>query len=129
MTHPRRLAVLFCCIAALLVCFPERGSGDDTAGKTTTLKIRVHLKRARVTIDEKPIDVKTGLERTVTAPPLAEGKKEYEVTVTWAPNNYTRFYRTRKVAPKGMTPPWAAIPLTELPIACSRTPKWMLRPA
>jgi uncharacterized protein (TIGR03000 family) len=101
MTHPRRLALLLCSIAALVVCFPERGSGDDKPAKPTTLKIVVHKKRnVRVTIDGKRIDVEEGLVREVTAPPVAEGKKEYEVTATWRTNNYTRFFRTKKVAPK-----------------------------
>ena len=36
----------------------------------------------------------------------------------------------RKVEPYGLTmPPWSEIPLTIEPIACSRIPKAMLRPA
>src|ERR1700759_554125 len=35
----------------------------------------------------------------------------------------------RKVAPKGITPLVKAIPFMAEPIACSRIPKWKLRPA
>jgi uncharacterized protein (TIGR03000 family) len=100
MTHPRRLALVLCCAAALLALSPDRGSGDDKPAKTTTLKVIVHQKRVKVLIDGKEIKIERTLEHTIPAPPLAEGKKEYEVTVTWAPNNYTRFFRKRKVEAK-----------------------------
>ncbi len=51
-------------------------------------------------VDGKTISAKGREAREFAAPELAKGKKEYEVTVVWSPNNYTTFFRGKKVAPK-----------------------------
>jgi len=83
-----------------LVLTVEQGSSQEKPTKSTVFRVLLPVKRAQVQIDGKATARKTGLEREIPAPPLAEGKKEYVVTATWATNNYTRFYRSSKVAPR-----------------------------
>jgi len=75
---------------------------DEKGGKTgqTTLRILLPTKGARVLIDGKSAGDRKGTERQIVAPSLAKGKKVYEVMTTWRTNNYTKFYRTQKLAPK-----------------------------
>jgi uncharacterized protein (TIGR03000 family) len=100
MTYPRRLGLGLCGLTALLALGVGRGSSQDASTKKTTLRVLLPHERARVLIDGKAAPRKVGTERELPVPPLAEGKKEYEVTAVWRPNNYTKFLRTRKVAPK-----------------------------
>src|SRR5262249_33202647 len=79
----------------------ERGRGEDAPAKGTTLRVLLPDKSARVRVDGKATPRKKDADvRELLAPPLAEGKKEHEVTASWWANNYTKFIRTRKVAPK-----------------------------
>jgi predicted RNA methylase len=99
---------LVCCsLVALLVLSVDQGSSQDDATKETTLRVLVPTRRSRVMIDGKRVvpktaktDEKDGEVREVVAPPLVKGKTEYEVTVTWRTNDYTRFFRTAKVGAK-----------------------------
>lgn len=75
------------------------GSSDEKP-KPTTLRVLVSEKRAEIHINGVESDKKKGREREIVAPALKDGKKEYEVTAIWLPNNYTKFIRTVKVAPK-----------------------------
>ncbi|MFM7149039.1 MAG: SAM-dependent methyltransferase, partial [Gemmataceae bacterium] len=57
-------------------------------------------KRAKVTVNGKAIPAKTGEVRETVAMATTGDKKQIEVTASWRTNNYTRFYRTKKVAAK-----------------------------
>jgi uncharacterized protein (TIGR03000 family) len=91
-TH--RLALL-----AVFVLATLQGTGQETPSKTM-LKVLLPQKRGRVMVDGKAVSVRGTTTREFDAPALPAGKKEHEVTVTWRANDYTRFYRTAKVAPK-----------------------------
>jgi uncharacterized protein (TIGR03000 family) len=86
-----------CCLALLLN--PGQGAGQETTAPTT-LRVLVPQRRALVLVDGKPAPVTSGVIRVFLAPALGEGKKEYEITAAWETNNYTRFFRTLKVAAK-----------------------------
>ena len=94
MTYIRCLGLLLCSLAGLSVL------AQDKPAPRTTLHLLLPARRARVLIDGKAITAKNGTIRDVVAPPLAAGKKEYVVTAVWRSNDYTRFSRTRKVAPR-----------------------------
>jgi uncharacterized protein (TIGR03000 family) len=88
-------------LSVVLVLAVAGGRGDDTPPRPTTLRVLMpKVKRQiRLQVDGKDVDARGKTEREFTAPELARGKKEYEVTAVWSTNNYTTFYRTRKVAP------------------------------
>jgi uncharacterized protein (TIGR03000 family) len=96
----RRLRLVFCSLTVLLVLVVTQGSGQDNSPKQTTLRVLVPQKDAHVLVDGKKVDEKTSEVREFIAPPLAKGKKEYEVTAVWDTNDYTKFFRSRKVSPK-----------------------------
>jgi uncharacterized protein (TIGR03000 family) len=73
---------------------------DDAPARSTTLRVLLpKMKGVRVLVDGKEMSAKGKSVREFTAPELAKGKKEYEVAAVWDTNNYTTFFRTRKVAP------------------------------
>ncbi|MGL4551069.1 MAG: TIGR03000 domain-containing protein, partial [Gemmataceae bacterium] len=90
-----RLALLAAFALAAL-----HGSGQDAPPAETTLKVLLPQKRARVTVNGEAVSSRGSETREFPAPALAAGKAEYEVTVTWRTNDYTRFYRTAKATPK-----------------------------
>ncbi|MFO0842952.1 MAG: class I SAM-dependent methyltransferase [Gemmataceae bacterium] len=100
MSNPRWLGLVLCAVAVPVAFSPERGSGQEDTTKVTTLKVLVPQRRCRVVVDGKTMPNNKTDEREFAAPALAKGQKEYEVTATWATNNYTRFFRTAKAAPK-----------------------------
>src|SRR5262245_3936631 len=69
------------------------------AGGKTVLKVLVPQEDAEVKIDGKQIKGE-GTQREITAPALKKGKKVYLVEVMWEPNNYTKIWRKKEVAPK-----------------------------
>lgn len=100
MSYPRWLGLFVCALLVPVALSPRRGSGQEEASKATTLRVQVPFKRCVVRVNGKEIPRESSKTREFAAPALALGKAEYEVTVTWATNNYTRFFRTRKVFPK-----------------------------
>jgi uncharacterized protein (TIGR03000 family) len=86
------LTVILCVAAGQAV------SQDAVPKGATKLRVLLPKKRAGLEIDGKEIEG-TGREREVIAPPLAKGKKQWEVSAVWEPTNYEKFYRTRKVSP------------------------------
>jgi uncharacterized protein (TIGR03000 family) len=99
MTNPRRLGVLCAALAVVLWLTTNQASSQDQGNKTTTLRVLVPKKNSKVLVDGTEFPG-TGKEREFAAPALAKDKKNYEITVSWRTNNYTKFLRTRKVAPK-----------------------------
>src|SRR5262245_27663729 len=87
-------------LALFLALTAARVESQDEPAKPTTIRVLLPDSSAKVTINgvatakKKDTDV-----REVVAPPLAKDKTEYEVTASWRTNNYTKFYRTRKVKP------------------------------
>jgi uncharacterized protein (TIGR03000 family) len=67
--------------------------------KTVTLKVLLPDDDWELTVDGKDVKEK-GTERLVKVPPLAKGMEYYVVRGLLEPNNYTKRFRTRKVAPK-----------------------------
>lgn len=101
MTWRRTGLATFCALLTMsLVLLGNRGNSQEAPRKQTTLRVLVPERDAHVLVNDKFIPTKPGLVREFVAPPLARGKTEYQITVTWAPNNYTEFFRTAKVAPK-----------------------------
>jgi uncharacterized protein (TIGR03000 family) len=100
MRYSRRPVVVFPSLILLLVLGVDSGSSRENPGDQTTLRVLVPKKQARVLVDCKVVSGKSGEVREFAAPLLAKGKKEYEVTAVWDSNNYTRFFRSRKVAPQ-----------------------------
>jgi uncharacterized protein (TIGR03000 family) len=100
MTYSRWLGLVLCSLAVFPVLLVQEGSSRDDTTKKTTLRVLLPQSRCKVMVDGKTIRGKGGAERTFTAPALAKGKKEYEVTVTWLSNDYTRWIRSKKAAPK-----------------------------
>src|SRR5947209_647786 len=99
MLPQRRLAIVFCALAVCLTLGPASGQ-DKADSKATTLRVLVPTdQRVRIMINGAATKEK-GAERDIVAPALPKDKEVYEVTATWRTNNYTKFYRTRKVAPK-----------------------------
>jgi uncharacterized protein (TIGR03000 family) len=79
---------------------PQRASGGSsgaTLQQRTTLRILLP-EDATLRIDGKKFSGK-GKRRDIIAPPLSKGKKLLVVTAVWEPNDYTTFFRTRKVSP------------------------------
>jgi uncharacterized protein (TIGR03000 family) len=100
MNSPRRAGFSLVALVRILpVAAGKVASQDGPAKGETKLHVLLPKKRATLLINGKEIPG-TGKERDVVAPPLAKGKKQYEVTANWATNNYTEFFRTRKVSPK-----------------------------
>jgi uncharacterized protein (TIGR03000 family) len=100
MSSPRRVGLSLLAFVLILPLAAGRVASQDATPKgETKLHVLLPKKRATLEINGKEIPG-TGKERDVVAPPLAKGKKVYEVTTSWATNNYTQFFRTRKVAPK-----------------------------
>jgi uncharacterized protein (TIGR03000 family) len=100
MTYPRCFGFAsFALAVVLLVETGLAGSQEPSTKGNTTFHVLVPTKRAEVRINGTAIPGK-GKKRDLAAPPLAKGKEYYEVTAIWEPNNYTKFFRTRKVAPK-----------------------------
>lgn len=87
-------------LAAIVGLAALHSTGQENPADKTKLKVLLPQKAAQVLIDGKTVNTKGGKTRELVAPALAEGKKEYEVTVTWRTNNYTRFYRKTTVAAK-----------------------------
>jgi uncharacterized protein (TIGR03000 family) len=100
MTSLRRLALACSTVILCLLVAPDPGISQDTDTKKTTLRILLPESDAEVRINGKRPRPRTGEDRQVVAPPLAKDKKDYEVVATWWPNNYTKFIRSKKVAPK-----------------------------
>src|SRR5262245_25903648 len=108
MTYSRWLGLVFSSLAVLMVLSVDQGSSQADPTKQTRLRVLVPQVRTRVMVDGKAVVAKTdrapdGKEEDVrefVAPPLIKGKKEYEVTAVWRTNDYTKFFRTRKVTPK-----------------------------
>jgi uncharacterized protein (TIGR03000 family) len=97
--NKNRLAVFGVCVVAVLFVLVALQGQESTTTKATTLKVLVPDEEdVRILLDGKEIKGK-GAERNVAAPALAKNKEFYEVTATWAPNNYTEFFRTQKVRP------------------------------
>lgn len=78
----------------------DPASSQDKTTKSTKLHVLLPQPKARVQVNGKEIDSGSGEERDIVAPALEAGKKEYVVTATWRTNNYTKFYRSKKVEPK-----------------------------
>jgi uncharacterized protein (TIGR03000 family) len=92
-----RLAMFTVCGLAVFLALTGLPGQEST--KTTTLHILVPDEEdVRIMLDGKEVKGK-GAERTVAAGPLAKDKEFHEVTATWAPNNYTEFFRTQRVKP------------------------------
>jgi uncharacterized protein (TIGR03000 family) len=100
MSYPRWLGMVVCSLSLVVMAVAD-GSADDATPRPTTLRVLLPKvkRRVRLQVDGKEVDAKGKGVREFTAPLLAKGKKEYEVTAVWDKNNYTTFYRTRKVAP------------------------------
>ncbi len=97
---PLRLAVCGTCGLAVLLGLATWQGLLRAGDKSTTLRVLVpEDQEVKILINGKSVESK-GAERTLTAPPLAKGKEVYEVTATWATNNYTEFFRSKKVAPE-----------------------------
>jgi uncharacterized protein (TIGR03000 family) len=96
----RRLAAgLF----GLTLCLALVRAQDTAAPKPATLRVLLPDEKETYTILLNGKEAKgnlTGTEHTLPAPALAKGKKQVEVTATWEPNNYTKFFRTRRVEAK-----------------------------
>jgi uncharacterized protein (TIGR03000 family) len=75
----------------------EQDATDD--GKAITLKVLLPDADWELTVDGKDVKEK-GAERRVKVPPLAKGQEYYVVRGLLEPNNYTKRWRTRKVAPQ-----------------------------
>lgn len=89
-------------LVGLTVCLAFVTAQEAPVGKATTLRVLVPDEDEEFTITINGKEAKGGGKgriRTITAPP-AKAAKPYEVTAVWEPNNYTTFYRTRKVEPK-----------------------------
>jgi uncharacterized protein (TIGR03000 family) len=100
MTYPRCLGFAGCALALTLALLADQAASQDTSPKpNTTLHVLVPTRGAEVRINGTVIPGR-GKQRDLAAPPLAKDKDHYEVTAMWEPNNYTKFFRTRKVAPK-----------------------------
>ncbi len=101
MTYPRWLGMVVCSLSLVVMAVAD-GSADDTTARPTTLRVLLPKvkRRVRLQVDGKEVDAKGRGAREFTAPALTKGKKEYEITAVWDTNNYTMFYRTRKVAPR-----------------------------
>jgi uncharacterized protein (TIGR03000 family) len=99
MLSARRIGLALCALAAILVLATSQAGSQDPSPKSTTLRVLVPTPKSRVQINGTEMPGR-GDERELVAPALAKDKKLYEVTVSWRTNNYTKFYRTRKVAPK-----------------------------
>ncbi len=96
-----RRRVIACGLLALFVSLVAvRGQEAD---KPTKLRVLVGTdEEVHVLINGKEVKGDTkdeGAERLITLAPLAKGKEFYEVTAQWATNNYTKFFRTRRVTP------------------------------
>src|SRR5437763_989236 len=99
MTCPRRLGLAFCPLAVLLALSVNPATSQDTPAGQTTLRVLLpRQQRVWVMIDGKTVAGKTVTGKTgktaaittskvreIVAPPLAGGKKEYEVTAVWRP--------------------------------------------
>jgi uncharacterized protein (TIGR03000 family) len=94
----RRLLTRAATLAFTLALFTALAWGQ--AEKPTRFKVQLPQKAARITVNGEVVSRKGGEVREFAAPPLASGRKEYEVVVRWRTNNYTVFYRSKKVAPK-----------------------------
>jgi uncharacterized protein (TIGR03000 family) len=93
-----RLVLIYCALVAAVAFAPV--AGQEKGEKATKLKVLVPTdQKVRVLVDGETMKGK-GATRDIVAPALPKNKELYEVTATWRTNNYTKFYRTRKVAPK-----------------------------
>jgi uncharacterized protein (TIGR03000 family) len=98
MLPQRRLALALSLVATF--AFTQASGQDKSQSKATTLRVLVPTdQRVRVLINGAQTKER-GAERDIVAPGLPKDKNAYEVTATWRTNNYTKFYRTVKVAPK-----------------------------
>src|SRR5262249_33384167 len=93
-----RVVLLYCALLGVVAFAPAKS--QEKAEKATKLKVLVPTdQKVRVLVDGETIKGK-GATREIVAPAVPKNKDVYEVTATWRTNNYTKFYRTRKVAPK-----------------------------
>jgi len=74
MTHSRWPGLVFCSLAVVLVLSVDSGKSQDKPPSSTTLRVLVPHKRARILIDGKKTAARPGRTREVVAPPLAAGK-------------------------------------------------------
>jgi uncharacterized protein (TIGR03000 family) len=96
---PRSRVVLMYGVLIAVVSFVP-AKGQEKSDKATKLKVLVPTdQKVRVLINGETMKGK-GATREIVAPALPKEKELYEVTATWRTNNYTKFYRTRKIAPK-----------------------------
>ncbi len=97
MRIPARLGLV---AAVTVLCLFTAAHSQDKQ-KTTTLRVLIPEveERVRISINGKQTKER-GKEREIVAPELPNDKTDYEVVATWRTNNYTKFYRTVKVAPK-----------------------------
>jgi precorrin-6B methylase 2 len=100
MTSLRRLCFVCGGLTVLLLLVVDQGLGQEDATRQTKLRVLVPQSRSRVLVNGKTMPGKAAEVREFAAPALADGKKEYEVIVTWRTNDYTRFFRSAKVGPK-----------------------------
>lgn len=100
MMHMQRLGLLMGCLVLVASFFVLPASSEEPPTKQTTLKILVPSSRARVMIDGRETSRKMAETREILVPALPAGKKQHEVTVSWRNNNYTKFFRSKKVTPK-----------------------------
>ncbi len=93
-----RLAAAALLLGTVVLALNE--SGARAGDKATTFKVLIPQADGTVWIDGKKIPGE-GTERKIPAPALKAGKKIYAVKTMWEPNNYTKIWRTKHVAPKG----------------------------
>jgi uncharacterized protein (TIGR03000 family) len=89
------------CLPFLLQCAIGQAQ-EPTVTEPQTVTLRVLLpagaENAQLRIGDRPT-LQRGSTRVFITPPLEPGKDyEYALTALWAPNNYTKITRTRKVA-------------------------------
>jgi SAM-dependent methyltransferase len=100
MTNWRPLGLVCFSLVAVLGLSVPPGQSQDKPAKQTTLRVLLPVRKARVVLDGQNVRVKPGNAVQIVAPPLPRGKKEHRVTAVWTTNNYTKFLRTRMVAPR-----------------------------
>jgi uncharacterized protein (TIGR03000 family) len=98
----RRVLLSFSFFAALaLLGFAQQPATKPAAKVKSSLKVTVPQEDAELTI-EKQVMKTTGAVREFDTPELDAGVKyEYEFTVKWEPNNYTKITRVKTVTFKG----------------------------
>ena len=93
----RRLAIVM--FLGLVVVLPSLGGSD----KKLVLKVLVPQEDATIEVNGKLVQGE-GTERKIEVGELPKGQKKHIVIGRWEPNNYTKFTRTRKIAPDAKSP-------------------------